>query len=51
MINGKSHRRTDTRKRLIAVSRKPTRMPLNPVVMLLGLITVLLVLGKSGVMV
>jgi hypothetical protein len=51
MIHGKSHRRTDTRQRLTAVAREPARLPLNPVGMLLGLIIVLLVLGKSGVMV
>lgn len=51
MINGKSYRRVDTRQRLIAVVRQPARMPLSAVNMLLGLIIVILVLGKSGVMV
>jgi hypothetical protein len=51
MIHGKSHRRADTRQRLIAVARKPERMPLDAVTMLLGLLIVILVLGKSGVMV
>jgi hypothetical protein len=51
MTNGKSHRRADTKQRLIAVARKPERTPLHAVSMLLGLLIVILVLGKSGVMV
>jgi hypothetical protein len=51
MINGNPHRQANTRKRLTAVARKPDRMPLDAVTMLLGLIIMILVLGKSGVMV
>jgi hypothetical protein len=51
MINGKSHRRADKQQRLIAVARTPDRTPLLAVNMLLGLIILVLVLGKSGVMV
>jgi hypothetical protein len=51
MTNGKSHRRAQSRQRLIAVARQPERVPFDAVAMLLGLLIVILVLGKSGVMV
>jgi len=51
MIHGKSQRRNDTRQRPIAVAHVPERMPLNAINALLGLLIVILVLGKSGVMV
>jgi hypothetical protein len=51
MINGKSNRRAEKRQRPLAVARRPERLPLNPVAALLGLLIVILVLGKSGVMV
>jgi hypothetical protein len=51
MANRKSNRRVFQRQRPVAVARQPERVPLNPVALLLGLIIVLLVLGKSGVMV
>lgn len=50
MTHGKSHRGTDTRQRLIAAAR-PEPVPFNAAVALLGLIIVILVLGKSGAMV
>jgi hypothetical protein len=51
MIHGKPQRRVHTRQRPVAVARAPERLPVNPVAALLGLLIVLLVLGKSGVMV
>jgi hypothetical protein len=51
MTNGKRHRRTETRQRPIAVARQRQRVPLNALSMLLGLLIVILVLGKSGVLV
>ena len=51
MTHGKSQRRNNTRQRPIAVARAPERLPVNAVSALLGLLIVILVLGKSGVMV
>jgi hypothetical protein len=51
MTHGKSPRRTERKQRLIAVARRPERVPVSAVHMLLGLIIVILVLGTSGVMV
>jgi len=51
MIHGKSHQGTDTRQRLIAAARRPEPVPFNAAIALLGLIIVILVLGKSGAMV
>jgi hypothetical protein len=51
MIHGKSHRRAATRQRPIAVARQPERLPVSAINMLLGLLILVLVLGKSGVMV
>jgi hypothetical protein len=51
MNHGKRNRRDQQRQRLIAVARKPAQPSLPMASMLLGLIIVILVLGKSGVMV
>jgi hypothetical protein len=52
MTHGKPHRRDYTRQRPRAVARVPERAPMNAAAaLLLGLIIVILVLGKSGVMV
>lgn len=51
MHHGKSNRRAGTKQRLIAAARAPERMPFKTVNMLLGLIIVILVIGKSGVVV
>jgi hypothetical protein len=51
MIHGKPQRRTTSRQRPVAVARELPRVPLGAISMLLGLLIVILVLGKSGVMV
>jgi len=51
MNNGNTYRGKEQRQRLTAVARPLARLSLQPVEMLLGLIIVILVLGKSGVMV
>jgi hypothetical protein len=51
MSHGKSQRRNHTRQRPIAVARVSERMPMHAVNALLGLLIVILVLGKSGVVV
>jgi hypothetical protein len=51
MSHGKSPREAERKQRLIAVARRPERVPMSAVHMLLGLIIVILVLGASGAMV
>jgi hypothetical protein len=51
MNHGKTNRTEQQRQRLIAVARAPAQPSFPVASMLLGLIIVILVLGKSGVMV